>query len=93
MVDYGLWDRFADERFPNVDIFLPDPKFGWKRIKRILPVWWLPMRMKIMSALFFICGPALCRPIYCTKFTAAVLRAKFHDFPELQGMQNYRGGL
>ncbi|MCB9984881.1 MAG: ribonuclease J [Micavibrio sp.] len=78
IMDCGI--GFADERFPNVDIFLPDPKFIEAYKKDIAGLVVTHAHEDHVGAVPYL-WPRLKCPIYCTKFTAAVLRAKFHDFP------------
>lgn len=75
---------FADHRFPNVDIFLPDPAFIEDYVKDIKGLVVTHAHEDHIGAVPYL-WPRLKCPIYCTKFTAAVLRAKFDDFPNCRG--------
>jgi ribonuclease J len=72
---------FADQRFPGVDILLPDPSFIEDYRDDILGMVITHGHEDHVGAVPHL-WPRLKCPIYCTKFTAAVLRAKFHDHPE-----------
>ncbi|MDD3020115.1 MAG: ribonuclease J [Alphaproteobacteria bacterium] len=78
ILDCGI--GFADERFPNVDIFLPDPEFIEPYKKDIAGLVITHGHEDHIGAVPYL-WPRLKCPIYATKFTAAVLRAKFRDFP------------
>jgi ribonuclease J len=71
---------FADHRFPGVDILLPDPSFIEAYQSDILGMVITHAHEDHVGAVPYL-WPRLRCPIYCTKFTAAVLRAKFNDFP------------
>lgn len=75
---------FADHRFPGVDILLPDPKFIEDYKSDILGMVITHGHEDHVGAVPYI-WPRLKCPIYCTKFTAAVLRAKMNDHPECKG--------
>lgn len=72
---------FADHRFPGVDILLPDPSFIEDYRDDIVGMVITHGHEDHVGAVPYL-WPRLKCPIYCTKFTAAVLRAKFHDHPE-----------
>jgi ribonuclease J len=72
---------FADHRFPGVDILLPDPSFIEDYKDDILGMVITHAHEDHVGAVPYL-WPRLKCPIYCTKFTAAVLRAKFNDFPD-----------
>lgn len=76
--DCGL--GFADHRYPNVDILLPDPAFIEGYRDDILGLVITHAHEDHIGAVAHL-WPRLRCPIYCTKFTAAVLRTKFDDFP------------
>lgn len=71
---------FADHRFPGVDILLPDPQFIKEYQHDILGMVITHAHEDHVGAVPYL-WPQLRCPIYCTKFTAAVLRAKFNEFP------------
>ncbi len=78
-VDLGM--GFADERFPGVDILLPDPAFLEERkgaLEALIVTHAHEDHIGAVPRLW----PRLRCPIYCTAFTAAVLRQKFQEFPE-----------
>lgn len=75
---------FADHRFPNVDILLPDPDFIEDRRDDLVALVITHAHEDHVGAVPYL-WPRLRCPIYCTKFTAAVLRAKFDDFPNCKG--------
>lgn len=72
---------FADHRYPNVDILLPDPSFIEARRKDLTALVITHAHEDHIGAVPYL-WPRLQCPIYCTPFTAAVLREKFHDHPE-----------
>lgn len=78
IMDCGI--GFADERFPNVDILLPDPEFIEPYKQNIAGMVITHAHEDHVGAVPYL-WPRLKCPIYATKFTAAVLRSKFHDFP------------
>ena len=77
---------FADHRFPNVDILLPDPEFIEQRRDKLLGLIITHAHEDHIGAVAHL-WPRLKCPIYCTPFTASVLREKFHDFPECKNAQ------
>lgn len=80
--DCGL--GFTDHRHPGVDILLPDPKFAEDRQKDLVGLVITHAHEDHIGAVPYLWARLKC-PIYCTKFTAAVLRAKFDDFPNCRG--------
>lgn len=86
IMDCGI--GFADESFPNVDILLPDPEFIEPVREDILGLVITHAHEDHVGAVPYL-WPRLKCPIYCTKFTAAVLRAKFHDFPNCKNAVIY----
>lgn len=75
---------FADHRFPGVDILLPDPSFIEDYKADILGMVITHGHEDHVGAVPYL-WPRLKCPIYCTKFTAAVLRAKMNDHPDCKG--------
>lgn len=75
---------FADQRFPGVDILLPDPSFIEDYKSDILGMVITHGHEDHVGAVPYL-WPRLKCPIYCTKFTAAVLRAKMNERPECKG--------
>lgn len=75
---------FADHRFPGVDILLPDPAFVEEYKNDILGMVITHGHEDHVGAVPYL-WPRLKCPIYCTKFTAAVLRAKMNERPDCKG--------
>lgn len=75
-IDCGL--GFADERFPGIDILLPDPKFIEERKKELLGLIITHAHEDHIGAVAHL-WPRLRCPIYATPFTAAVLRRKLSE--------------
>ncbi len=78
IMDCGI--GFADERFPNVDILLPDPEFIEPMRSDVVGMVITHAHEDHIGAVPYL-WPRLRCPIYCTPFTASVLRAKMDDFP------------
>lgn len=78
-IDCGI--GFADHRMPGVDILLPDPSFIEDYKKNLLGLVITHAHEDHVGAVPYL-WPRLRCPIYCTKFTAAVLRAKMNEFVE-----------
>lgn len=77
-IDCGL--GFADERFPGVDILLPDPAFIENRKKDLLGLIITHAHEDHIGAVAHL-WPRLRCPIYASPFTAAVLRRKLGENP------------
>lgn len=77
-IDCGL--GFADERFPGIDILLPDPKFVEERRKDLLGLIITHAHEDHIGAVAHL-WPRLKCAIYATPFTAAVLRRKLKENP------------
>lgn len=75
-VDCGI--GFADERFPGIDILLPDPAYLEERKDSLTALIVTHAHEDHVGAVPYI-WPRLRCPIYCTAFTAAVLRKKFEE--------------
>lgn len=75
-IDCGL--GFADEKFPGVDILLPDPKFIEDRKKELLGLVITHAHEDHIGAVAHL-WPRLRCPIYASPFTAAVLRRKLGE--------------
>lgn len=75
-IDCGL--GFADEKFPGVDILLPDPKFIEERKKDLLGLIITHAHEDHIGAVAHL-WPRLRCPIYASPFTAAVLRKKMSE--------------
>lgn len=86
IMDCGM--GFADEHYPNVDILLPDPGFIEARKKDIVGLVLTHAHEDHIGAVPYL-WPRLKCPIYCTKFTAAVLRAKMNEFPKCRDAHIY----
>lgn len=78
IVDCGM--GFADERHPGIDILLPDPKFLADHKKDLVGLIITHAHEDHIGAVGHL-WPRLRCPIYCSPFTAAVLRKKFGEFP------------
>lgn len=81
-VDCGL--GFADERFPGVEILLPDPSFLEERRKDLIGMIITHAHEDHIGAVAHL-WPGLRCPIYCSAFTAAVLKEKLNENPECSG--------
>lgn len=77
-IDCGI--GFADHRFPGIDILLPDPQFIADRSENLAGLIITHAHEDHIGAVPHL-WPRLKCPIYCTPFTAAVLRRKFSEFP------------
>jgi len=75
---------FADHKYPNVDILLPDPEFAEGIRDDLVGLVVTHAHEDHIGAVPYL-WPRLKCPIYCTKFTANVLRAKFDDYPNCKG--------
>jgi ribonuclease J len=75
-VDCGL--GFADEKFPGIDILLPDPKFIEDRKKDLVGLIITHAHEDHIGAVAHL-WPRLRCPIYASPFTAAVLRRKLSE--------------
>jgi ribonuclease J len=78
MVDLGL--SFADETLPGVEIVLPDPSFIAERSESLCGLVLTHAHEDHFGALPYLWERLRC-PIYCTRFTAAVLRRKLEETP------------
>jgi ribonuclease J len=76
MVDLGL--SFADETLPGVEIVLPDPTFIAERSESLCGLVLTHAHEDHFGALPYLWQRLRC-PIYCTRFTAAVLRRKLEE--------------
>lgn len=75
-IDCGI--GFADHRFPMVDILLPDPSFIEERVDQLEALIITHAHEDHIGAVAHL-WPRLRCPIYCTAFTAIILRAKLDD--------------
>ncbi|PZQ44074.1 MAG: ribonuclease J [Micavibrio aeruginosavorus] len=76
VIDCGL--GFADEKFPGIDILLPDPKFVEDRKKEVVGMIITHAHEDHIGAVSHL-WPRLRCPVYATPFTAAVLRKKMSE--------------
>ncbi len=75
-VDCGL--GFADDRFPGIDLLLPDPAFLEDHLDRLKGLIITHAHEDHIGAVAYLWKRLQC-PIYTTEFTANVLRAKLAD--------------
>jgi ribonuclease J len=76
IIDIGI--GFASNRYPGIDIVVPDPAFIEERREDICGLVVTHAHEDHIGAVAHI-WPRLRCPIYCTPFTAAVMRYKFKD--------------
>jgi ribonuclease J len=76
MVDLGI--SFADESLPGVEIVLPDPRFIESRSEDLCGLVLTHAHEDHFGAIPYL-WPRLRCPIWCTRFTAAVLRRKIEE--------------
>jgi len=76
IVDCGI--GFADERFPGIDLLLPDPTWLEERKDRIQGVVITHAHEDHVGAMPYL-YERFGGPIYCSAFTGAVLKTKFKD--------------
>ena len=82
MVDLGI--SFADETLPGVEIVLPDPRFIEARSEDLAGLVLTHAHEDHFGAIPYLWQRLRC-PIWCTRFTAAVLRRKL-DESRIQGV-------
>lgn len=75
-VDCGL--GFADERYPGIDLLLPDPLFLEDRAKDLAGLVITHAHEDHIGAVAYLWEGLKC-PVYTTRFTAVVLREKFKE--------------
>lgn len=80
-VDCGI--GFADERFPGIDILLPDPGFIEDRKEDLKGLVITHAHEDHIGAVHHLYERFQC-PIYCSPFTASVMRMKFAE----KGLRN-----
>lgn len=83
-VDCGI--GFADFRFPGVDILLPDPSFIEQYADDLEALIITHAHEDHVGAVSYL-WPRLRCAVYCTPFTAAVLRKKISERPESKDMR------
>lgn len=76
VADFGI--GFADQRHPGVDILLPDPGFIAEKKKDIVGLIITHAHEDHIGAVPYL-WPKLRCPVYCTEFTAAILRRKLQE--------------
>ena len=76
MVDLGI--SFADETLPGVEIVLPDPRFIEAQSEDLCGLVLTHAHEDHFGAIPYL-WPRLRCPIWCTRFTAAVLRRKLEE--------------
>jgi ribonuclease J len=82
MVDLGI--SFADDTLPGVEIVLPDPRFIESRSEDLCGLVLTHAHEDHFGAIPYLWQRLRC-PIWCTRFTAAVLRRKL-DESRLKGV-------
>lgn len=97
VVDCGI--GFADERFPGIDLLIPDPAFLDRHEKQIQALIITHAHEDHIGAVTHLWDRFQC-PIYCTPFTAAVLREKLKeigvrnaDIQEIDGGESIKRGV
>ncbi|MGB4058320.1 MAG: ribonuclease J [Alphaproteobacteria bacterium] len=76
VVDCGM--GFADERFPGIDLVLPDPEFLEQNQDKIQGLVITHAHEDHIGAVAYLWKRLKC-PIYTTQFTAAILRVKLSE--------------
>lgn len=76
VVDCGI--GFADERFPGIDLLLPDPAFLEEHADNIAGMIITHAHEDHIGAVPYLWERLHC-PIYCSEFTAVILKKKFDD--------------
>ena len=79
MLDLGM--GFADERHPGVDLLLPDVAFIAEQRKNLVALVITHAHEDHIGAVARL-WPRLRCPIYCSEFTANILRRKIEEVPE-----------
>lgn len=82
IIDMGI--GFADEYYPGVDILLPDPTYLEDNKKNIAGMIVTHAHEDHIGAIAHL-WPRIKCPIYCTKFTAEILKKKLAENPECKG--------
>ena len=82
-IDLGI--GFADHRFPGIDLLLPDPSFMSERRDDLEGLIITHAHEDHIGAVSHL-WPRLGCPVYCTPFTASVLRRKIDEVPESRMM-------
>lgn len=82
VIDCGI--GFADEYYPGVDILLPDPTFLEDRHKDMAGMIITHAHEDHIGGVAHL-WPRLKCPIFCTEFTAIILKKKLAENPECKG--------
>lgn len=77
-IDCGI--GFADHRFPGIDLLLPDPEYIEEQNDKLVGLIITHAHEDHVGAVPYL-WPRLRCPIYCTEFTAEVLKRKFDEHP------------
>lgn len=77
-IDCGI--GFAGHRFPGIDILLPDPSFLEDRAKDLVGLIITHAHEDHIGAVAYLWKRLKC-PIYCSSFTAEILKLKMADVP------------
>ncbi len=81
-IDCGI--GFADEYYPGVDILLPDPTFLEERARGLTGLIITHAHEDHIGGVAHL-WPRLKCPIFCTEFTAEILKKKLAENPECKG--------
>lgn len=76
IVDYGI--TFGDDTTPGIDVILPDPTFIEQRRDKLLAMVITHAHEDHIGALAYMWERVKC-PIYCTPFTATLVRGKLKE--------------
>jgi len=76
IVDYGI--TFGDDTTPGIDVILPDPSFIVERKNRLLGMVITHGHEDHIGAIPYMWERVKC-PIYCTPFTATLVRGKLKE--------------
>lgn len=76
IVDYGI--TFGDDTTPGIDVILPDPSFIVERKNRLLGMVITHAHEDHIGAIPYMWERVKC-PIYCTPFTATLVRGKLKE--------------
>ena len=82
-VDLGI--GFADHRYPGIDILLPDPAFLEERQEDLVGLIVTHAHEDHVGAIPYL-WPRLKCPVWCSPFTAQVLKKKISEYPECRDM-------
>lgn len=82
IIDMGI--GFADEYYPGVDILLPDPTYLENNKKKIAGMIITHAHEDHIGGVAHL-WPRIKCPIFCTEFTAEILKKKLAENPECKG--------